>query len=211
MITITIENEKYEMPSNWDELTLGKFMDCMQFKTDEDDYTEIIASLSGIPKETLMNIPYQEYLKIQNQIQFITQNIDDKPEYIFKIDDVEYGMNFDFANISTAEFLDIEYFTKDNPTENLHILCAIIYRPIIAKDNRRKFPSNYIIEKYKSEDVISRADLFKDKMKAKYAVSASVFFSLIGINCLTYIQDYSQPSKENQMKKTLTKRKKKKV
>lgn len=189
MIKIEIENKVYEMPSSFKELTLGKFIEVNQiFKEDEyDKNIEMVSIISGIQKDILLDLPYSEFIKLSNECDFIKNEIDKKPEYIVEIDNTKYGMQFDFSKMSTGEYLDIDHFSKGNYIDNLHILMAIIYRPILNGEGLE-----YEIENYTSRTLQSRANLFYEKMPAQFAISASVFFCLIGIFSLETIQVSSE-------------------
>ena len=62
---------------------------------------------------------------------------------------------------------------------NLHILLAILYRPKV----------NGKIEKYNSDTLMERAELFNKKMTCNYAISAMVFSLALGQVCLEFIPD----------------------
>lgn len=208
MITIEIKDKIYYMANNIDELTLGRFMNASNIKSEEenDRLIELISTLSDIPSDILLDLPYSEFIRLSNACQFLNNEVNNKPEYTFELDGIKYGMQFEWSKMTTAEYLDIDHFSKDNHIENLHILMSIIYRPIIKEYEEL----DYEIEPYNSNQVFKRAKLFYDKMPAKYAISASVFFCLIGMNCLECIQDYSLKLNQKLKKKRTYKKKNKK-
>lgn len=209
MITINLEGKEYKMPNNWDELKLYQYMQTLDISEnenkDDDNMIKLISILSDIPEQLILDIPYTQYYEIENACRFLLEGFDEKPTYTFTLNDIKYGMDFEIEKMSTGEFLDLDFFSK-NPNENLHFINAILYRPIIKEDGRKNFPQ-YTIEKYDSKSVLDRAEIFKNEMPAKYALSSSVFFSLVGLNYLTSMEDFSSLDLSNQMKKSTSKKK----
>lgn len=207
MIKIEIDNKVYEMPSSFNELKLGKFIEANSIIGNDPDenVAELVSVLSGIPKDILLDLPYSEFIKLSNSCDFIKDGIEEKPQYIYELDGIKYGMQFDFSKMTTAEYLDIDHFSKDNHIDNLHILMAIIYRPITNYVS----DEDYEIEPYTSKNIFTRAKLFDEKMPSICAISASVFFCLIGIFSLEIIQGSSEKvnQEKQKVKKKITKKK----
>ena len=86
--------------------------------------------------------------------------------------------------------------------QNLHVLMAILYRPIV-KSNHDK----YEIEKYSSSTVFDRADIFKEKMTVDIVLSALAFQTAQLQAFIEHIGDSLNPStvvvqtKQKSMKK----------
>jgi hypothetical protein len=75
-------------------------------------------------------------------------------------------------------FIDAEQF-KDDSIVNLHLITALIYRPIIKEDG-----DEYVIEKHKAEGFEKRANLFKDRVSIEMVMGAVLFFSLVEMRLL---------------------------
>ena len=76
----------------------------------------------------------------------------------------------DMTLIEAGVFIDAEQF-KDDSIVNLHLITALIYRPIIKEDG-----DEYIIEKHKAEGFEKRANLFKDRVSIEMVMGAVLFF-----------------------------------
>jgi hypothetical protein len=75
-------------------------------------------------------------------------------------------------------FIDAEQFKEDS-IENLHLLTALVYRPIIKEEGE-----DYEIEKHKAEGFEKRANLFKEKISVEAVMGAVLFFSLVEMRLL---------------------------
>jgi hypothetical protein len=113
----------------------------------------------------------------------------DKPKFIekFELDGIEYGFIPEWRDLSFAEFVDLDTLSTkkaDEILDNLHIIAAIMYRPIIEEKK-----NNYKIEKYDVEKMKERAEYFKRNLDIKYVLGAQFFF----INFANKFSEYSQP------------------
>ena len=96
-------------------------------------------------------------------------------EDISWIDDIEYGFFPKWQELSFAEFVDMDTISTKPVSELLdmmHILAAIMYRPIVNQAGEH----NFIIEDYDIKTMIKRSELFKEKLDVKILLGAQVFF-----------------------------------
>ena len=134
------------------------------------------------------------------------------------------GIDYGYADISTmtmGEFIDLEQLCQ-KPTENLHEIMAVLYRPIATHrfdkliwkaqhnvqlmqnkvDNVYKW---YKLDKYDNETRYVNAEVMKE-IPAGFALGALSFFlgtaSLCSINSMTYLDKI--PNKESLMEKMKT-------
>jgi hypothetical protein len=115
----------------------------------------------------------------------------DKPKFKdrFEIDGVHYGFFPTWKELSFAEFVDMDTISTKKPDEllsMLHILAAIMYRPIIEEKSHHDFQ----IEKYDVEKMKVRSEIFKHKLDISYVLGAQFFF----INYAKKYSDYFQLS-----------------
>jgi hypothetical protein len=66
----------------------------------------------------------------------------------------------------------------------LHILAAVMYRPIISKRGDHDFD----IEKYDVNTMVVRSELFKKRLNVKYILGAQFFFIQFARRYSVYIQ-----------------------
>lgn len=180
MITITLKEQEYSVPSNWLDVSIGKYQEMCKLEDENlDDIDKticILSIISGIDKDVLYSLPYTEYKKIVELLSFISSDLDNKLEYSVEINGDEYVFNHDIMKYTTRQVIDIEELSKDNLTDNLHILMAVVY--------------NKNGEEYDIKNVMERAELFKNNMNISCAISAQVFFSTLNQHYINYMEDY---------------------
>ena len=117
--------------------------------------------------------------------------VGDNPTFYdtFELDGVEYGFLPSWRQLSFAEWVDLDTLMTKKPAEFLnyiHIVTAIMFRPIVSKDKK-----GYTIEKYDSNKMIERANLFRDKLDIKYFIGAQFFFIKFARKYLDPTRTYS--------------------
>lgn len=173
-LTFEISGKEYSLP---DFLSIGDYQKIFKFKDlFDDEYfgVKIINKLTGAPLEDLMNTNYTaiEYLVKYILLMFPQKN----NQFIdrFEIDDIKYGFIDSWRNMSYGEYVDLDtLFSRKDSQDYLHIIMAILYRPIITEKDKK-----YTIEKYNSDNMLLRADIFQKKLDIKYYFGAQFFFTL---------------------------------
>jgi hypothetical protein len=105
----------------------------------------------------------------------------------FELDGIHYGYIPSYKEMSFAEFADLDTLLTKKPEEimdYLHIITAIMYRPIVSEKKKH----NFKIEKYDSDKMIERAELFKEKLDVKFALGGQFFFIKFVNNSSNYIR-----------------------
>lgn len=93
----------------------------------------------------------------------------------FTFEGVQYGFIPSWKNMSFGEFPDLDTLMTKKPEEflnYLHIITAILYRPITKRKGKHKFE----IEEYNVHTMEERAELFRDKLNVEYALGSQFFF-----------------------------------
>jgi hypothetical protein len=93
----------------------------------------------------------------------------------FTLDGVKYGFFPNWKDLSFAEYIDMDTISSKKPEELLdllHILTAIMYRPIIEETSEH----NFKIEDYEVNSMKERAELFRKKLNVTYILGAQFFF-----------------------------------
>ena len=178
MITIVLNEKEYQLPNEWIDISIGQLQSIANIDPSIDEVDKIIEILniiSGIPKDELLESPATEYRKLIDTISFINSEIPEKLVDYWEYDGVKYKMNLELTKMSTAECLDLDTFSKNSDSNNLHILMAIISRPEG--------------EKYNSDKVYERAEIFKEHMPISIAVSAQLFMQVLDLVLQNNIQD----------------------
>lgn len=169
-----IEGINYEIPNK---LVIGKYIKIYKLKDIVDDEffsVKLISELSGAPVNLLKRVNYNEINYLSNYCLTLFPNTNDFVDR-FELNGVKYGFIPDWKKMSFAEWVDLDtLFTKKEKEvmDYIHIITAIMYRPIISENG-----SKYEIEDYNSDKMIDRSELFKNELDIKYYIGASFFLS----------------------------------
>jgi hypothetical protein len=192
MITFKIDGKEYSLPEviNIDHYTkIFKIKDLLS-----DDYfaAKLVSIVSGAPIEGIME---GEYEQINYMASYILELLPkDTPQFKdrFIIDGVKYGFFPNWKDMTYAEFVDMDTISTRPPDEMLnmlHILAAVMYRPIINERSEHDFD----IEKYDVKTMVKRAELFKNKLDVRYVLGAQTFFTQLEKRFLAYTRLSSIP------------------
>jgi len=183
MIKFKIDDKQYQLPKS---ISIDKYVKIYKAKelfTDEYFAAKIINIVCDTPLDDLLDSDYQEVNYLAAQI--LEMIPIDKPKFKdrFEIDGVHYGFFPTWKELSFAEFVDMDTISTKKPEEllsMLHILAAIMYRPIIEEKSHHDFQ----IEKYDVEKMKVRSEIFKHKLDISYVLGAQFFF-------INYAKKYS--------------------
>lgn len=175
MIKFEINGKEYVLPEF---ISVKNYIDIYKIKDlFSDDYfaAKLLNIVTGIELEEVLSSDYSQvnYLAAQ-LLQMIPLQ---KPEFIdrFEIDGKQYGFIPDWKDMTFAEFADLDTLStkkEDELLNNLHIIAAIMFRPIIEERSKH----DYDIEKYNVKTMKKRADVFKEKLDIKFVLGAQFFF-----------------------------------
>ena len=189
MIKFKIEDKEYEL---LDYISIGDYSKIYKVKdlfTDEYFAAKLLNLISGAPLQDLLQSDYQEVNYLSSYILSLIPTDKPKFEDRFELDGVTYGFFPNWKELTFAEFMDMDTISTKKPEElldMLHILAAIMYRPIIEMKSDHDFK----IEKYDVKTMQERAELFKNKLNVKYILGAQFFF----INFANKYSNYFQLS-----------------
>jgi len=182
----------YTMINSWNDVTLDKWVKLINKKneTKSEEAINTISVLSDIPKKIVKELGINDIANILQRIAKMQEETISKLKKIIKVNDIEYGFHPNLEEITLGEYADIETYIKNGIENNLPKLMAVLYRPIIEKDE-----DSYSIEAYGVSDMRMRAKKF-EKMKAEDVNNALVFFWTLGkelsMILLPYLMERSQ-------------------
>ena len=169
----------FNIPENWNELNLGRYMRIMKVLQSKEKLHEIekivriLNCISDIPKKELYGLDLKSIGKLGKHLtKFLGTEPNEELKHFIKIEGVEYGFHPKLVDMSLGEFVDLETY-MNNINDNLHLILSILYRPVTAKKNEK-----YRIEDY--EPNRESADLFKKHLTVDDFNGASVFFYDLG-------------------------------
>jgi hypothetical protein len=175
MIKFKIENKEYVLG---DYVTIGQYSKVYKIKDLFDDElfaAKIINIFTDAPVEDLMNAHYQEVNYLAAAIMGMIPK--ENPKFVdrFELDGVQYGFFPKWEGLSFGEWVDLDTISTKPENELLdllHILAAIMYRPITKERSTHDFD----IEKYDVNTMNDRAELFKKKLDVSILLGAQFFF-----------------------------------
>lgn len=170
MITIQLDDK---LVSVQEELNLEKYMKIQKNPIKYNNLVELMSLYLDVDKEELMDIPYDQMKFVETIISTnVLKDSENKIILSFEIDGVEYGFENDWKNIKWGQWVDMEIFSqKDKIYDSIHILMALLYRPIQSKKNDK-----YTLVPFKSSEVMERAEIFLTKVPARYWFGCANFF-----------------------------------
>jgi len=169
------KEENYTLIDSWDEVTLEKWMKFINFneKGSASEAVETLTSLSDMPKNVVESLGINDVANLMNHLSNLQASPKSKLKKVFEIDGIEYGMHPDLSSLTLGEYADIETFLKQGIEKNMPKIMAILFRPVISKENEA-----YTIEAYDG-DINIRAEIMK-KMSSVQVQQALVFFYHLG-------------------------------
>lgn len=185
-----IDGVPYEVPNYTPIGVYSKIYKIKNLFTEDYFAAKLINTVSDAPLQDLLDCPYEEISYIAS---YILNQLPNKDEVTFKdrfeLDGVHYGFFSNWKDLTFAEFIDMDTISTKKPDEllnMLHILAAIMYRPIIHERSEHDFD----IEKYDVNSIPKRSELFKNKLDVGVILGAQFFF----IKFVKKFSNYTPPS-----------------
>ena len=176
MLRFKIDNNQYVVD---DVITIEQYAKIYKIKDlFNDDYfaAKLINTITNCPLQDLLDCPFEEIAYISN---YITDKLPKKEDIVFKdrfeLDGVEYGFFPNWRDLTFAEFIDMDTIATKKTDEllgMLHVLAAIMYRPITKEYSEH----NFEIEPYDLTILPKRAEHFKKNLDVSYVLGAQFFF-----------------------------------
>jgi hypothetical protein len=177
MVSFELDKQEYKLPDFLSIENYVKVYNVKDFLGEEYFQSKLINAITGAKLESILKTNH-------SQINYLSQYIvslfpDSKYPFYdkFELNGIEYGFIPSWKNMSFGEFVDLDtLLTKkeDEIINNLHIICAIMYRPITKKRKEHDFD----IEDYDSKSMITRSELFLKELDVKYVLGGNFFFSV---------------------------------
>jgi hypothetical protein len=192
MITFKVEGKEYELPEVMSIDNYCKVFKIKDLLSDEYFAAKLVSIISGAPVEKLMEGDYDQLNYLAAYILGLLPK--ETPPFVdrFEIDGIKYGFFPNWRDMTYAEFVDMDTISTrpvDEMLNMLHVLAAVMYRPIVSEEGQHDFQ----IEKYDVKTMTKRAELFKKKLNVRYVLGAQSFFLLLEKRFLVYSQLSSIP------------------
>jgi hypothetical protein len=176
MIRFKIDGEPYIID---DFMSIENYVKIYKIKDlFSEDYfaAKLVSIVSGAPQKDLLEGGYEEVGYLALRIMELLPTVD-TTKFVdrFELDGVQYGFFPNWRDLTFAEFIDLDTISnkkEDELLDMLHILAAIMYRPIVEELSEH----NFKIEEYDIPKMKERAELFKKRLDVRYVIGAQFFF-----------------------------------
>ena len=186
---LNIDEQGYDVPEY---MTIGSYTKIFKVKdlfTEQYFAAKLVSIVTEAPLDKLMKADYEQVNYLAAYIMGLIPT--DKPKFVdrFELDGIHYGFIPNWRDLTFAEFVDMDTISTKPVNElldMLHILAAVMYRPIEHEITEH----NFLIEEYDIKKMTARAELFKKKLDVRYVLGAQTFFT----NCVKRYSLYSRAS-----------------
>lgn len=176
-LSFELDGTEYTLPNI---MSIGDYVKIYKIKNlFDDDYLQvkILNIITGAPMEKLLKVDREKIATLSAHILKLIPS--EKPSFYdrFNLNGIEYGFIPEWKKMAFGEFADLDTLmtkSQDEVLNNLHIITAILYRPIISQKGKHK----YQIEEYDFATLSERAEIFKNELDIEYALGSQFFFIL---------------------------------
>jgi hypothetical protein len=182
MIEVNIElegtNTTYNVPENWDEVTVRKFMNVYTHKNPNSNElmgaVNLISALSDIDTDVLLQMDIDDFKNLATKISFITQEVPRQDVDYIELGDDKYYLYTEFNKLTTGEVITIETLLESVQFDVHKIMPDLLCLFLRKKDSEGRY------EKFTTE-MLKRKDMFLELSITKiYHVFG--FFSVGGLS-----------------------------
>jgi len=162
MIEINIELDdevkSYSFPTSWQEVTVEQFQ--RLYSIDKNVHTgmffsfEVLHQLTGIDRDIIEQIDYENYVELIKQLKFIYEPIEEKKSESVIVDGEEYFLHTEFTKYTAGEIISIETILQSANGDLLKVMSDLLCIFL-----RKKKP-NGNLENYKTS-FMKRKEIFK--------------------------------------------------
>jgi len=170
---IVINGTKKQISEN---LTVEQFQ---RIKTEEiklnSDPAKLLSIYLDMDETTIKNAPKKDVDFVLTYLnKKMIQSTPTEMEYTFTFDGVEYGLDVEWDKLAWGAWSDLEVFSSENVDQNIHLILAILYRPVVSKDGKK-----YKIVPYNSEEIVPRSEIMKKVPVYLWYNCANFFFQTV--------------------------------
>jgi hypothetical protein len=181
MIQVKLDDRTIEVEPH---LTIKKYQQIQKNPRKYEDHTELLSLYLDITPDELKGLPFEQIKFVESMLTQHMANYNNEIVLTFQHDGVTYGFENDWGNLKWGQWVDMEVFSQqDKINDNIHILMALLYRPIIVENGKK-----YKLEKYDSSNVMERAEKFLE-LPVVYWYGCSSFFLSISHEYIKIMQN----------------------
>jgi hypothetical protein len=181
MIEIKLDDKVIQVPTT---LTIEKYQTIQQNPEKYNNVSELLALYMGLTSDELKDLPVEQIRFVEKMLSaHLLKPQADTMVYTFEYEGVTYGFENDWGNLSWGQWVDMEVFSQsDVVTQNIHIILALLYRPVKVENG-----THYTLTKFKSSEVMERAEKFKN-IDVSIWLGCASFFLFVNERLLNNIE-----------------------
>lgn len=207
MIHFELNEKEYQFPENWDEVTLGQYVNIGRLQEERLDYNyselyllRLIEILASAEEGELDDLSLEMVNKLGEATTFVSTQPDYDKSNEFWIDDVLYTPPTDLTKLSIGEFISLKTYQdgSKNIWEGAPWMLAILWRPtekVIDKETKKEVLKR---EKFNVENLEWRKNEFL-KQPAIKIFGPLLFFSTTKGGFTQNIKDYTHPNQKTEV------------
>ena len=96
---------------------------------------ETIVTLSNIPRQLVKELSVKDVAMIMEKLAKVQKEASSSLKKIVEVEGQEYGFIPDLNEITLGEYADIETFIKNGLEKHLPEIMAVLFRPILEKED----------------------------------------------------------------------------
>lgn len=206
MITLELENEQYDLPEGWHEVSVGKFQKILEiinlfgdYKSEIEYVIDMLQVLTDAPKSSLMKMTRGSFDILANKLQWLNVDVQPVEKSSWIIGGVEYMPLKNLDGLSMGDSVSLELMIKESTEANIlgNILPILIRKVKKIESNGgaiKKVPDEFDAEEY-----AQTREQFLHKIMVAEVISLKVFFSDGGKEFSSILKDTLEKEKELQM------------
>jgi len=203
---LIINNTNYSIPTDWSQVSLGKYMGFMLSVDGVEDELEktiiTISSFTNAPKKLLQGCKKSDIDAVMSELGKLMDKETNKDlNLVITIDGVDYGFHPNLHELKLKEFVDLDNKLADG-WGAMDSVMAILYRPITEQKGEK-----YKVEEYDFRTAKKRAEIFRDNLSVNTVNGAASFFLTIATDYISTMQVYSKNLSRRERRKLLRQKK----
>ena len=181
MIEVKLDDKIIQVPTT---LTIEKYQTIQQNPDKYKDVSELLGLYIGITSDELKDLPVEQIRFVEKMLSaHLLKPQADMMVFTFEHEGITYGFENDWGNLTWGQWVDMEVFSQsDVVTQNIHTILALLYRPVKLEKG-----THYTLTKFKSSEVIERAEVFKN-IDVSIWMGCASFFLFVNERLLNNIE-----------------------
>ena len=161
MIEVNIELEEeiktYQFPESWDDVTVEKFVNVYQLRSEQSNELEatvkLMSAISGIDIDTLYSMDIEDFKNLISNLKFISTEVSKNDVEYVDVEGEQYYLYKDFNKLTTGEVITIETLLDSSNGDIYKVIPELLCLFLRKKKNDK-------YEKF-TTDMLKRKDKFR--------------------------------------------------